>query len=217
MQPAAAIIILGAGGHAAVVADSLLAEGQQVLGFLDADPARHGGQLCGLPILGDDDMLARQDRATIRLANGIGGTRGEGLRAHVQARLQAAGWQFVGTRHPSAVVSRFAQIAPCAQIMAASVVQPGAVVAAGCIVNTGAVLEHDVALGAFVHVAGHATLCGAVKVGAGSHIGAGAVLRQGVSLGAGTVVGAGAVVTRDHAGAATLVGIPARIMQDKTP
>lgn len=210
----ARVIIVGAGGHAAVVADALLAGAHPVLGFVDAEPSRHGGRVCGLPILGGDDVLAEYDQDTVRLANGVGGTRGEGLRSKVQGRFEALGWQFVGLRHPSAIVSPFAEVDPCAQLMAASVVQPGAVVGKGCIVNTGAVIEHDVELGTFVHVACNATLCGGVRVGANSHIGAAAVVRQRISLGPETVVGAGSVVVRDFAGCGLLMGVPARSTKD---
>jgi len=72
------------------------------------------------------------------------------------------------------------------------------------------VVEHDVSLGAWVHVAPRALICGDVAIGARSHIGAGAVVRQGIRLGEETVVGAGAVVVKDFAGGGLLVGIPAR-------
>lgn len=212
----ASVVIIGSGGHAAVVADALLAAGRQVLGCTDADTTRHGAQVCGLPVLGDDSVLARYLPTEVQLANGIGGTRGEPLRAHVQRALESRGWRFMPVRHPSAVVSPFARVADSAQLMARSVVQPGAEVAEGCIVNTGAVLEHDVRLGEFVHVAGGAVLCGQVQVGAHSHVGAGAVVRQGVVLGAHTVVGAGAAVLHDSPGGATLVGVPARTLRQNT-
>ena len=51
------VIIIGAGGHAAVVADALLAAGQQVLGFVDNDARRHGRSVCDRPVLGDDTAL----------------------------------------------------------------------------------------------------------------------------------------------------------------
>lgn len=204
------IIIIGAGGHAAVVADALLSAGRQVLGFVDNDSTRQGRSLCGRPVLGDDMALAGFDTVNVLLANGIGGTRGEDLRAAVQRRLEGAGWHFVAVRHPSAVVSPFAQLGLGVQLMAHSVVQPGARLGDGCIVNSAAVVEHDVQLGPYVHVACNATLCGGVSVGAGSHVGAAAVVLQGVRLGNATVVGAGAVVVKDFPGGGTLVGVPAR-------
>jgi sugar O-acyltransferase (sialic acid O-acetyltransferase NeuD family) len=204
------VIIIGAGGHAAVVADALLAAGRQVLGFVDNDSTRQGRSLCGRPVLGDDMALAGFDTVNVLLANGIGGTRGEDLRAAVQRRLEGAGWHFVAVRHPSAVVSPFTQLGLGVQLMAHSVVQPGARLGDGCIVNSAAVVEHDVQLGPYVHVACNATLCGGVSVGAGSHVGAAAVVLQSVRLGNATVVGAGAVVVKDFPGGGTLVGVPAR-------
>lgn len=203
------IIIIGSGGHAAVVADALLAAGEQVLGFTDNDPHRHGAMLCGLPVLGDDAVLDRHRHTGLELANGIGGTRAETLRAKVQRGLEALGWRFVTVRHPSAVVSPFAQVHQGAQLLARCVVQPGAVIGEGCIVNTGALIEHDVQLAAYVHVACGAVLCGNVLVGAHSHVGAAAVIRQCLVLGEHTVVGVGAAVVKGSTGGATLVGVPA--------
>ncbi|MBT9598902.1 MAG: acetyltransferase [Vitreoscilla sp.] len=217
------IIVIGSGGHARVVADALLAAGATVLGFTDADPARHGLSLLGLPVLGDDSTLQAHQPDAVHLANGLGGVGSAGaagpgqgrLRQRVQQGLAAQGWQFVGVRHPSAVLSPFAELAGCVQLLAGSIVQPGARLGEGCIVNTAAVVEHDVHLSAWCHVAPRALLCGDVRVGTGSHIGAGAVLRQGVRLGANTLVGAGAVVVRSFEGSVVLAGVPARVMESR--
>ena len=210
------VIIIGSGGHALVIADALLAAGMQVLGFTDTQVGRRGAHLCGLPVLGDDSVLDGYLAADVQLANGIGGTRAEPLRAQVQRALEGRGWRFTQVRHPSAVVSPFAQVASSAQLLARCVVQAGASVGEGCIVNTGAVIEHEVRLDEFVHVACGAVLCGQVQIGAHSHIGAGAVVRQGLTLGPRTVVGAGAAVVRPSAGGVTLVGVPAMARETAT-
>jgi sugar O-acyltransferase (sialic acid O-acetyltransferase NeuD family) len=210
------IIIIGAGGHAGVVADALLAADEQVLGFTDADPSLHGRMRCGLPVLGDDRALGAHTPRTLALANGIGGVgerRAGSMRRDLQLRLSERGWQFVGVRHPSAIVSRFARIGPDVQLLAASVVQAGADIGPGCIVNTAAVVEHDVSLGAWVHLAPRALVCGDATIGSCSHIGAGAVVRQGLRLGEGTLVGAGAVVVKNFADGCMLVGVPAQAME----
>jgi sugar O-acyltransferase (sialic acid O-acetyltransferase NeuD family) len=206
------VIVVGAGGHAAVVADAAIAMGLQVLGFTDHDSTRHGLMLCGRPVLGGDDVLAAQAPDAILLLNGIGGVgaHGDVLRYSVQQRLTSDGWRFTGVRHPSSVVSPFASIAVTAQLLAGSIVQAGARIAEGCIVNSGAIIEHDVSVGAWTHVAPRALVCGGVDVGTNSHVGAGAVVRQGVRLGAATIIGAGAVVVADCDGNCVLVGVPAR-------
>jgi sugar O-acyltransferase (sialic acid O-acetyltransferase NeuD family) len=210
------IIIVGAGGHGTAVADALLAAGQDVLGFVDKEKGKHGQTICGLPVLGGESILADYRSLGVQLANGVGRIKAGGIRSSVQERLELAGWEFVTVRHPSATVSPFAYIASSVQLMANSVVQPGARVGPGCIVNSAAIVEHDVRLGAFVHVSCNATLCGGVTIGPGSHIGAAAVVRQGVHLGPSTVVGAGAVVLGSFSGGNTLVGVPARILNNGT-
>lgn len=211
-----AIVVIGSGGHAAVVADALLAAGERVIGFTDADTHRHGSMLCGLPVLGDDTVLGRFTPADLALANGIGGAFADPLRMSVQRGLEARGWNFISVQHPTAVVSQFARLGASTQLLARCVVQPGAEIGEGCIVNTGAVVEHDVLLAEFVHIACGAVLCGNVQVGEYSHIGAASVVKEGVRLGPRTVVGAGAAVVRDSAGDLTLVGVPANEMRHKS-
>lgn len=204
------VIVIGAGGHAAVLADALLACGATVLGFTDPRPELAGTRLCGLPVLGGDEVLQAHEPQTVRLVNGIGGVRPHPLRRTVQQGLEARGWSFAGVRHPSAIVSPFAALGDTVQLMARCVVQPHARLGAGCIVNTAAVIEHDVDVGEYAHVAPGAIVCGAVRVGRDSHVGAAAVLRQGVSIGPATLVGAGAVVVKNFEGNGLLVGVPAR-------
>lgn len=207
------VVVIGAGGHAAVVADALTVAGIEVIGFTDLDTARHGSEYCGLPVRGDDEgVLSGFGPDDILLANGIGGVGSTVLRQKVQMRLEQRGWQFATVRHPSAIVSPRARISGGVQLLAGSIVQVGAEIGSGTIVNTGAVVEHDCAVGSFVHVAPRALLCGNVKVGSGSHVGAGAVVKQGVSLGPNTLIGAGAVAVKDFAGDGVLVGTPARVV-----
>src|SRR5256885_936756 len=51
------VIVIGAGGHAKVLIDALLAIGTEVLGATDMDPVRLDSSICGLRVLGDDNIL----------------------------------------------------------------------------------------------------------------------------------------------------------------
>jgi sugar O-acyltransferase (sialic acid O-acetyltransferase NeuD family) len=207
-------VIIGAGGHAAVLADTLLEAGSEVLGFTDINTTLHGTRRVGLPVLGGDQILFNQSPKKLRLVNGLGFVFGSGrtanVRARAQKRLEAQGWIFAQVCHPSAYVSRHAKLAADAQLLAGVIVQAGAIVGMGSIVNTAAIVEHDAIIGEWCHVASRATICGQTCIGNGCLIGAGAVLRQSLTLGDDTVVGAGAVVVRNSPGGETLCGVPAR-------
>lgn len=204
------VIVVGAGGHAIVVADALQAEGREVLGFTDKTALKGSEILPGLAVLGTDACL--DPSGGYDLVNGIGGTgaaAGRDLRRRVQQDLEALGFRFVGVRHPTAFASPHADIAPGAQLLARCMVQAGARVGVGAIINSGAIIEHGCRVGDFAHCATGSILCGDVEIGEGGHVGAGAVIRQGVRLEAGVVVGAGAVVLGAGQGAGALLGVPA--------
>lgn len=207
------VIVVGAGGHAVVVADALLAAGRSVLGFIDPAVNMHGRFLCGLPVLGGDEYLSQHNCGEVVLANGIGSVGDPSIRKCVQQRLQGSGWRFSSVIHPSAVVSPFSVIAPGVQLLARAVVQPNASIEEGCIVNTSAIIEHDVAMGSWSHAAPGAVICGGVRLGTCCHVGAGAVVMQGIQLGPKTLVGAGAAVVKYFEGQGTLVGVPAHKLE----
>jgi sugar O-acyltransferase (sialic acid O-acetyltransferase NeuD family) len=212
------VIVVGAGGHAGVVADALVLAGFQVLGFTDPDTTRHGARRVGLPVLGGDDVLSAYKVDQVRLANGLGFVRGPGLtslRARVQQGLEARGWTFVEVRHPEARVSRHAILGAGTQVLSGAIVQAGASVGVGTIVNTAAIVEHDTTVGRWCHLATRATLCGEVSVSDGCLVGAGAVVRQGIRLAEDITVGAGAVVVRNGSAREILCGVPARPLEKK--
>jgi sugar O-acyltransferase (sialic acid O-acetyltransferase NeuD family) len=217
----APVIVVGAGGHAVVVADALLAAGRTGLGFVDCDPVKIGQVFLGLPVLGDDEVLQAHLGRGIELANGIGGlgsvsSAEQGtLRRRVHQRLSELGWTFAAVRHPGAVVSTAAELSPGSQVLAGAVVQPCAQVGVGAIINSCALVEHHAQVGAFAHIAPGAVLCGDVQIGEETHVGAGAVVRQGLHLAARVVVAAGAAVVRDVR-SGVVAGVPARAKQGRS-
>jgi sugar O-acyltransferase (sialic acid O-acetyltransferase NeuD family) len=213
------VILIGAGGHATVLADALLLASTIVLGYIDPDTGLHGALRCGKPVLGDDRVLHEYDPAAVLLVNGIGGLRAnnaDSLRVRVQRSLEAQGWRFASVRHPAAVISPFANLGATSQVLAGAVVQAHSVIGEGVIVNTSAVIEHDTSVGDWTHVAPRAVICGYAQIGRGCHIGANAVIRNGIRIAAEVVVGIGAAVVKDQTTAATLAGVPARVINQRT-
>jgi len=82
-------------------------------------------------------------------------------------------------------------------------------------------VEHDCHIGDFVTFAPGVKCNGNVVIEDYAYIGAGAILRQGspdspLRIGRGAVVGMGAVVTRDVASGTTVVGNPARPIEQRS-
>lgn len=200
------IRLIGAGGHARVVASSAARMGLILKAVLDTDPARIGAALGGVAVTPD----AGQVEGPLHIAIGANAVR----RRIAEFRPDAA-WIAVIDRE--AKVADHAKIGDGALIGMGACVQTGARIGRHVIVNTGAIVEHDCIVGDFAHIAPGAVLTGEVRIGEGVLIGAGAVVLPGLTIGDGAVVGAGAVVTRPVAAGVTVVGSPARAVPSLTP
>lgn len=193
------VIILGAGGHAKVVAATVQAAGGTVDALFDDDPARHGTRVLGAIVRG-----RIQEAPAGRLALiGIGDNA-------TRARLATSTQRWTTAVHPSAVIHDTVRVGVGSVVFARAVLQPDARVGGHVIINTGALLDHDVRVGDHAHICPGAVLAGGVTIEEGVFLGAGAVVCPNVRIGAWSVVGAGAVVTRDIPAWSRAVGVPAR-------
>lgn len=191
-------VLLGAGGHAKVVADVALAMGFRIMGVCDPVLAREGVQRWqGIDVLGGDDFLSSLSPGEVLLLNGVGYMPGIFVRAELFRRHSEAGFCFPPLIHPSAWVSSSAVLEDGALVMAGAIVQTDVRLGANSILNTRSCLDHDCLVGASVHVAPGVTVCGNVRIDDLAFIGAGATVIQGVRIGANGFVKAGAIVSRD--------------------
>lgn len=198
------LVIIGAGGHAKVVAATALAIGVTVRGFTDSDSARHGSTVLGLPILGDDISVLRPGTHAVIA---IGDNR---VRKLVASKYQCA-WQTLV--HPLAYVHPSCILGVGSVVFAGAIVQPDGRIGEHCIVNTASSIDHDAILEAFVHVAPGTHLAGNVTLREGAFLGVGVSVIPERVVGAWSTVGAGSTVVRDIADSTTVVGVPARPLQ----
>lgn len=198
------LILIGAGGHGKVVADTAQATGFRDIVFITGDSSgrRQNGQW---PIVGSAEDFQPSEMPCF-LAVGDNSTR-----AALWRRYNLVDSPVLS--HPASVVSPSATLGPGTLTVAGSIINADARVGRGGILNTGCSVDHDCALGNFVHISPGARLAGGVTVGDRSWIGIGAVVREGVALGADVTVGAGAVVVNDIPDGATVVGVPARPLE----
>jgi sugar O-acyltransferase (sialic acid O-acetyltransferase NeuD family) len=199
------IVIMGAGGHAQVVADILWRmrdAGQDILpvAYLDDNPALHGQTFLDIPVMGGTDQLFQIEHEAVIAAIGHGR-----IRQQLFITLQQQGEQFVIARHPTAVIAPDVQIGPGAMICANVVVNTGAVIGQNVILNTACTIDHHNQIGDHAHVAPGAHLGGDVWVGEGALVGIGAIVLPQRRIGRWATVGGGAVIVRDVAAGETAV------------
>lgn len=202
------ILVLGAGGHAKVVADLARVLGLEVVGFLEESTERDGQPFFGSRVIDWDRYLGGPAPwAAARVALAVGDNL---ARARLHGLLAGRGREVATLVHPSSVVSRSAELGAGTVVFATAVVNAEARVGPGAIINTGAIVEHDAVIGDFAHLSPNATLGGGARLGARAHVGLGAVVLPRVEIGDDARVGAGAVVRSTVAPGLTVIGVPAR-------
>jgi len=208
------LLLLGAGGHARVVAETALSTGRfSRIAFLD-DRCTGSAQLpdqLGWPVIGPFDAALgphiRQQFPAALVAVGNAGMRLEWL-----PLLSDAGYELPVVVHPTASVSTDSQLGPGSVVFAQAAIQTQVVIGSGAILNTGCSVDHDAHLGDGVHICPGARLAGEVQVGDRSWIGIGSSVIQQIRIGADVTVGAGAAVVGDLPDGVTAVGVPARVL-----
>lgn len=206
------VLILGAGGHAQVVADILLRmrdEGSEVLpiGFLDDDPGLAGCRYIGLPVLGTLSDLAGIPRDAVLVAVGDNATR-----QRIFKHLQERGEQFTIACHPRAIIAPDVHIGPGSMICAGAVVNTGTTIGANVILNTGCTVDHHNRVGDHAHIAPGVHLGGEVTIGEGCFVAIGSSVIPGCTVGPWSMIGVGSAVTKDIPAGVRAVGVPARVV-----
>ncbi len=197
------VIIIGAGGHAKVVADTIRKNGDEVLGFLDDKCERRGESFGGATVLGAVSEYGKfADEASFIVAVGDGLVRKK-ISETVKAKWYTA-------IHPSAIIADGVKIGEGSFVSAGAIVNPDTEVGKHTIINTGSIVEHDCSVGDYTHISPSATVCGSTSIGELCWIGAGATVINGIAVCDGVTVGAGATVVKNVTERGIYVGVPAR-------
>lgn len=182
------LIIIGAGGHAGVIADAAIRSEMFVIEkYLD--------ETKGDKIVGHPNALA-----FIAIGNN-----------EARQRLSKHDFRWVNVIHPSAL-----PCAGCigSYFGANSVVGNNSKVGNFSIINTGVILEHDSSVGDFSHLCPGVVTGGRVKIGNRTTIGLGAMIRDGVTVGSNVVIGMGANVVCNVPDNTVWYGNPASIQRE---
>jgi sugar O-acyltransferase (sialic acid O-acetyltransferase NeuD family) len=204
-------ILLGAGGHARVVLALARALGLTVHGLCDPALAQQKiSSWHGLNVLGGDEALRGRSPEEYLLLNGVGPSLDDEIRLRLYVSLGQKGFRFPALVHPRAWVDESVTLADGVQVMAGAVIQPGSSIGENTVINTNASVDHDCNLGAHVHIAPGATICGGVVIEDQAFVGSGATVIQNIRIGQNAVVAACTALVRNLATNECVMAAPIR-------
>ncbi|MEZ9318647.1 acetyltransferase [Vibrio lentus] len=197
--------ILGASGHGKLIAEIAELNGYHNIVFFD-DRWPSLKSVEHWFVSGDTSTLLSNVKEYDLTVVAIGHNA---TRYSKQRELSSAGANFDVLAHPSAVISKYANIGIGSVVMANAAVNPFTHIGMSCIINTGSTVDHDCKLADGVHISPGVNLAGGVEVGRNTWIGIGSQVKQLVFIGCDAVVGAGSTVINNVPNFKTVVGSPA--------
>ncbi|MCC6905039.1 MAG: hypothetical protein IT326_04290 [Anaerolineae bacterium] len=212
------VIILGAGGYAAIVNEILMLRTDvMVLGCLDSAMGiseRDTHERPPLLVLGNDDALAELARQHSGLCAVLAiGPDLQDVRARLISRFDALGVEPISAIHPGASISPSAAIGPGTVIRDAVSISPRTTIGRHCILDPGASIDYHTRIGENVFVCQGAILSSYVQIEDDVVIEIGAKINKRVAVGRGARITGGAFVNTDIPAGAVVAGVPGRVVR----
>ncbi|MDR0425334.1 MAG: NeuD/PglB/VioB family sugar acetyltransferase [Clostridiales Family XIII bacterium] len=209
------LYIIGAGGFGREVADTvhaINARGQQyrLAGFIDDNEGIWGKDINDITVLGGRARL----KELCQEAGGPGAVSAVMALASAKAKRAIARdldghvrWENI--IHPTAVVSRYAEIGQGAVIQPHVFVSANTKIGDHCMMNNCSVLGHDAVLGDFASVMDFCDITGGVRIGEGAFVASSVAIIPDIVVNENAYICAGSVVFRDVPPGAMVIGNPA--------
>lgn len=201
------VIIIGNGGHARSLMDTLLIQKRVIIGYT-APEKNHNPY--NLHYLGTDEGIFAHNPESVELINALGSTSRTVVRKKLFEKMKKAGYMFSNVIHPASYLAHQVEIGEGVQIMAGAVIQPFSIISDNSIINTNVSIDHDCQIGAHCHIAPGTTISGLVTIKESTHVGTGSTIIQGVQVGSNVLIGAGSLVLKSIKSGVTVYGNPAK-------
>ena len=209
------LLILGAGGHGRVIAETAVLTGvYDSIAFLDDRYSKTSAsvEVNGIPLIGKLNDAKTEEKILERFTDAALGLGQNYLRMHWYGQLSNSGYKLEPLVHPSAYVSKSATLGYGSVVLALASIQCCASVGNGVIVNDMSCIEHDCRVKDGAHICPGAVLGGSVSVGSCSWIGLRTAIKNNVSIGNNVLVGASSLVLRDIEDDMVVYGAPAKVV-----
>jgi len=187
------LAIIGAGGLAKEVYQSILAQGSvdNIAGFyVESEYLVEGKTLYNLPIQSIKKLDI--DKHIIHIA--VGDIE---FRSRIFKSFKELGFNFANIIDPKSNISNAIFNGTGIYIGSGAQVMADVKIGNSVIINTGAIISHDCELLDFCNISPGCVLCGNVKIGEKTFVGAGSIIREKIIIKDNIVLGMGSVVTKN--------------------
>lgn len=204
------LVVIGAGGHAACIAEVACSAGYQIKCFVDRSKVTEA--FLGFPVIGAISELSDINAYLYCIAIGDNAARERVYREIKHAHLEII---FPSLVHKSAVISRNVVIGEGAVVMPNACIGPSARVGAFCVFGSNSSVDHDCVIDDFASVGMGVSTGGNVQIGFRSVLAIGAVVKHGVRIGKDTVLGANSYLNQSLGDGLVAYGSPAKVVRER--
>jgi sugar O-acyltransferase (sialic acid O-acetyltransferase NeuD family) len=200
------LLIIGTGGQGKVVLDCAESRYEEIT-FMTND--LNTKKIGNFPILFEHEIsfeyiLNNFDEIIVAVGDNK-------TRLNLTEKYLSMGIKLAKIIHPSASVSKFAEINCGTVVCANTVIGPFAKLGRANVVSIGGIVAHDCQFGDGVRISPNAVVAGTCSIGKNTWICIGANISNNIQIGENSVVGAGAVVLKHIPDKVLVAGIPATI------
>lgn len=202
------LIIIGAGGFAKSVIDSLDHGEYSIEGFLDSIKS---GTHQGYPILGHSlEDVSSLSEYKFFIAIGDPDDRALWLQKIKNENLET-----INIIDKTAIVSTRTNLGTCIYVGKMAIINCDSMLEDGVVINTRALVEHGNYISYCSNISTNVVLNGDVYVGEKTFIGSCTVVNGQLSIGDGVIIGSGSVVIRNVPGHVVVAGAPTRFLKER--
>lgn len=203
------LILIGAGGYAKSVLDSIEQERYEFCGFID-NFKPEGSYHLGYPVLASTIQdFSERDSYSYFISIGDNTHRLEKF-----FKLQQLGCKIINVIDKTALVSQHSKLGIGVFVGKMAIVNSGVTVGDNVIINTKSLVEHGCFIGNHCNISTNTTLNGDVIVEDYAFVGSSSVVNGQLRIGENALVGSGAVVIRNVEPRSVVAGVPAKYIKD---
>lgn len=189
------IVIIGAGGHAKSVIDTIERAGNfKIIGCIAEDSV----SCLDYDVLGSDSTAQSLFNKGVKYAAmGLGTITDITLKKKLVNYYEMIGFKFPAIIDPSSICSKYTNIEDGVFIAKNCVLNTNVNIKKHSIINTSVSIDHDTIIGEFCHIAPGTVMSGGVVIGDYCHCGTNSTFIQDINVGNNSFIGAGSVVVKN--------------------